>query len=61
MGRPNTKGKTPQHIGSSVSQELFDRFDEFCKSRGMMKAFVVQKAVEEFMERNEPAKSKAAR
>jgi predicted DNA-binding protein len=51
MGRPNTKGKTPQHVGSSVTQEFFDRFDAFCKERGMVKAFVVQKAVEEYMDR----------
>jgi hypothetical protein len=64
-GRPNTKGKTPQHIGSSVTQEVFDRFDGFCQSRGLVKAFVVQKAVTEFMDRTEaqeaPAKAKAAR
>jgi hypothetical protein len=51
MARPRTKGgeqgdKLP-HIGAIVSQELFDRFNAFCKERLAVNAAVIVRAVEQ--------------
>jgi hypothetical protein len=60
MARPRTKGGEPgdklPHIGATVSQEFYDRFDSFCKAKMAVKAAVIVRAVQEYMDREAPTK-----
>lgn len=65
MARPRTKGgqqgdKLP-HIGATVSQELFDRFNAFCKEKMAVKAAVIVRAVEQYLDREAPIKGAKAK
>jgi len=65
MARPRTKGgeqgdKLP-HIGATVSQEFYDRLDSFCKARMAIKAAVIVRAVQEYLDREAPVKGSKAK
>ena len=60
MGRKSTKGKEkPVHVGCELSKTLYDRLEAL---RGLVpRAAIIQKAIEEYLDREAPLKAKTAR
>jgi hypothetical protein len=65
MARPRTKGGEQSdklsHVGATVSQELFDRFDAFCEKKMAVKAAGIVLAIEQYLDREAPIKGGRAK
>jgi hypothetical protein len=61
MGRPSVKGDKPQHIGCIIPRALFDRLEAFRVERMANRAGIIQRAIEQYLDREAPLKAKAAR
>jgi metal-responsive CopG/Arc/MetJ family transcriptional regulator len=58
-GRPSVKGKKPAHIGCIIPRELFDRLEAFRVDRMANRAAIIQRAIEQYLDREAPEKAKA--
>jgi hypothetical protein len=53
-GRPSTKGDDPVHIGCTIPRALFDRLEAFKDERMAQRAAIMQRAIEQFLDREAP-------
>ena len=61
MGRPSTKGDNPAHIGCYIPRDLYDRLEAFRAERMAIRAALIQRAIEEYLDREAPVKGSKAK